>query len=246
MGRGGDGVRPPGLLSEVEDLGAGGRVHAQVGLALELGDPELGAAVLRAALFFAVVGDGLLLAEADRDQALLRNALVHQPLLDGEGALAGELLVVAGLAHVVGMTFDAELGHLGVLVEEELELVEHDLAARALLESRLLGVEHDVARDRDSVTLHGGVALLRRRGRVGGRRRGRRGRRLGGGRWRCLSARLGLSRPLGRHRASREISQSYERQRQSSVSHVFLRRPVAPSAPGSAALWPQAVIQFTR
>jgi hypothetical protein len=163
---------------------------------------ELGAAVLLLVGGGIVGGDGLGLAEADGEEAIAGDPLGGQVSDHREGALAGELEVHVVVAVAVGVALDAEQGHLRVLLEELLELVERGLGLGDL-DGGLAGVKDDGAGDHDAATLGlaldlglaGGLRRGRRRRRGGGRGGGRRGRRRGscGGR---AAASLGVERSL--------------------------------------------------
>src|SRR6187431_845627 len=93
-----------------EDFAAARRVEAQVLLAADFGDPELGAAILGATFLRGVVTDRLVLTKAHREQALFLHALGDRGILHGQRALPRERLVGVRGADVVGVTFDAEFG----------------------------------------------------------------------------------------------------------------------------------------
>src|SRR5690606_21162836 len=149
---------------QIEDLAAAVHGTTKVRLAPDFGDTELGAPILSLALFGLVVGNRLLFAEPDRDHAILVNTLFDQPTLDCKSPLARELLVVGVAADVVGVPFDSKLADLRVVVEEQLQLLEHleRLFFVFLPEGSQTAVEHDVARDADRVPFDGGLALLLR------------------------------------------------------------------------------------
>ena len=78
----------------------------------QLFDLELDTTVLVTAFLGIVVGDGLVLAITDRAEAVGRDALADEVVDNGFGTTHGEILVVLGSTHVVGMTADFDLDGL--------------------------------------------------------------------------------------------------------------------------------------
>src|SRR5713226_3442814 len=77
----------------------------------------MAAAVLLPAGFVALHAEGLLLAEADRAQAVGRNAQRNDVLLDGVGAATAETQVVFRGAALVAVAFDGHFERRVVLEE---------------------------------------------------------------------------------------------------------------------------------
>src|SRR5271157_1651450 len=94
------------LLRAVGRAGRGGGVgHAANGIA---GDYQFHAAVLLAAFRGIVGGHGLAFSEAAGGDRVGGNALLHQVVADGIGALLREPPVVFVAADAVGVTFDRQ------------------------------------------------------------------------------------------------------------------------------------------